>query len=134
MLLNASAGGRIRTIIEQQVKYLIKKMCLNEYRLKSERSVKIETVGTPKGMLVVVTHTALLGQIKLLNKTLAGSNLKKAKMGHAQALRCNFCGEGHANRRCSLERSSEKAQFSNFQKNNPYYNTYNLGWKDHPNL
>lgn len=33
-------------------------------------SVKIETVGTSKGMLVVDTHTALLAQIELLNKKL----------------------------------------------------------------
>lgn len=48
---------------EPQVKDLIEKMCMNKYRSKSERSVKLETSGTPKGMLIVDTHTSLLAQI-----------------------------------------------------------------------
>lgn len=60
MLLDASVGGTIRAMTEPQVKDLIEKMCLDEYRSKSERSVKFEIVGTPKGMLAINTHTALL--------------------------------------------------------------------------
>lgn len=37
MLLDASAGGMIQSMIEPQVKNLIEKMCLNEYRSKIER-------------------------------------------------------------------------------------------------
>lgn len=29
---------------------------------------------------------------------------------------------------------SVKAQYVNYQKNNPYSNTYNHDWKDHPNF
>lgn len=55
-------------------------------------------------------------------------------MSHVQALRCNFCGGGYENYRCSSEGSNEEAKVSNFQRNNPYSNTYNPGWKDHPNF
>lgn len=55
-------------------------MCMNEYRSKRKRSTKIKIVGTPKGMLVVDTHIALLAQIKLLNKKIAESNLDKANV------------------------------------------------------
>ncbi|XP_050889027.1 uncharacterized protein LOC127094210 [Lathyrus oleraceus] len=51
MLLDTSARATIRTMIEPQVKDLIENMLLNEYHLKSERSVKIETTGTPKDVL-----------------------------------------------------------------------------------
>lgn len=34
---------------------------------KSEQSIKIEMADTPKGMLAIDTHTALLAQIELLN-------------------------------------------------------------------
>ncbi|XP_050908489.1 uncharacterized protein LOC127122147 [Lathyrus oleraceus] len=54
---------------------LIEKLCMNGYYSKSERSVKIETVGRPKGMLVVYTHTSLLAQNELLKKKLAESSL-----------------------------------------------------------
>lgn len=68
MLLDASAGGMIRSMTEPQVKDLIEKTGLNEYCSKSERSVKIETLGKPKGMLAVDIHIVLLSQIELLNK------------------------------------------------------------------
>lgn len=77
MLLDAYVGGTIRSMTEPQVKYLIEKMCLNESRSKSDKLVKIETASTPKGMLAVDTHTALLAQIELLNKKLAESSLSK---------------------------------------------------------
>lgn len=48
---------------EPQVMDLIEKICMNEYHSKSERSVKIETAGKPKGMLIVDTQTALLAPI-----------------------------------------------------------------------
>lgn len=107
---------------------------MNDYCSKSERSVKLETSGTPKGMLTVDTYTALLAQIELLNKHLTEGNLNKSNVSQVQALKYEFCVGGHENRRCSLERVSEEAQFANFQKNNPYSNTYNSGWKDHLNF
>lgn len=134
ILLDASARGIIRQMIEPQVKDLIKKMCMNEYRSKNERSVKIETVGMHKGMLPLDTRTTLLAQIELLNKKLAESSLGRAKVSQVRALRRDFCEEEHVNGRCSLERTSEEVQFSNFQKNNLYSNTYNIGWKEHPNF
>lgn len=75
-------------------------MCLNEYCSKSLRSVKFETLGTPKGLLVVDTHTALLAQIELLTKKLAESSLSKANMSQVEALRCDLCRRGHENERC----------------------------------
>lgn len=114
MLLDASAGCTIRLMTEPQVKDLLEKMCMNEYRSKSERSVKIKIVGTPKSMLVVDTHTVLLAQIGFLNKKLAESSLGKSNVSQVQASMCDFCGGEHANGRCSLEGSSEDVQFSNF--------------------
>ncbi|XP_050909769.1 uncharacterized protein LOC127123611 [Lathyrus oleraceus] len=134
LLLDDSAGGTIRQMTEPHVKDLIEKMCMNEYHSKSKSSVKIETVGMPKGMLVVDTHTALLAQIELLNKKLAESSLGKANVSQVQTLRCEFYGEEHVNRMCSLEWSSEEVQFANFQKNSPYSYTYNLGWKVYLNF
>lgn len=119
---------------EPQVKDLIEKICMNEYHLKSERSIKLETAGTPKCMLPLDTHTSLLAQIEMLNKKLAESNLGRASVSQVQLLRCDFYGRKHENGRCSLEETDEEVEFANFQKNNVYSNTYNPGWKDHPNF
>jgi len=49
--------------------------------------------------------------------------------------RCDFCQGDHANGECSLEGTSEEAKYmANFQKNNPYSNTYNPGYAKHPYL
>ncbi|KAI5392578.1 hypothetical protein KIW84_077105 [Lathyrus oleraceus] len=103
---------------EPQLKDLIEKMCMNEYRSKIERSVKLEIVGTPKVMLPFDTNIALLVQIELLNKKLDEGILGRANVSQVQTLRCDLCGEEHANERCSLEGTSEKVQFANVQKNN----------------
>jgi len=51
------------------------------------------------------------------------------------AIRCDLCGEGHANGECVLKGVSEEANnMGNFQKVNPYSNTYNPSWANHPNL
>lgn len=73
MLLDALEGGTIRVLTEVQVKDLVKKMCLNKYRSKSERGVKVESIDTSKGRLTLDTHTALLYQFELLNKKLVKS-------------------------------------------------------------
>jgi len=53
----------------------------------------------------------------------------------AQVLRCKFCGEGQANGECVPKGVCEEATFMrNYQKENPYSNTYNMGWTQNPNL
>lgn len=91
MLLDASSAGTIRQMIEPQVKGVIENMCMNEYRSKSKRPVKMETMCIPKGMLAIDTQTAILAHIELLNKKLVESNLGKANMIQIQALTCDFC-------------------------------------------
>lgn len=107
-----SLPGEVRS--KPYVKDLIENMCLNEYHSKSERSVKIESAGTLKSTLAIDTHTTLLAQIELMNKKLYESSLSQANMSQIQALKYDFCGEGHANGICFLEGSSEEAQFANF--------------------
>ena len=84
---------------EPHIKELIEKICMNAYHSKSERSVKLETVGMPKGMLPLDTHTALLVQIELLNKQLAESSLGRSNLSQVQALRYDFYGGENAKER-----------------------------------
>lgn len=42
--------------------------------------------------------------------------------------------QGHENGNCTLDVESLEFQSANFQKNNPYSNTYNHGWKYHMNF
>ncbi|CAJ2677643.1 unnamed protein product [Trifolium pratense] len=129
ILIDASAGGTIRHKNEDEVRELVENMCMNEYRSKSERDPK------KRGVFDVDTNTALLAQIEILNKKLAAKTLAEANVSQVQEVRCDFCHGPHANGMCSLEAESEEANYAGgYQKNNPYSNTYNPGWKDHPNL
>lgn len=112
---------------EDEVKTLIENICHNEYR-SSDRAVK------QKVILTVDANTTLLAQMEALSKHLVASQLEKANVSQIQTLKCDFCGEGHANGNCTPEVESAETQYANFKKNNPYSNTYNLGWKDHPNF
>lgn len=55
-------------------------------------------------------------------------------MSQIQTLKYDFYGEVHANGNCKIEFESAEVHYANFQKNNPYSNTYNPGWKDHLNF
>lgn len=55
-------------------------------------------------------------------------------MSQIQTLKFDFCGEGHVNANFTIEVKSVEVQYANFQKNNPYSNTYNPGSKDHMNF
>lgn len=49
-------------------------------------------------------------------------------------LRYDFYSEGHASGNCVSKGQAEDANYVvNSQRVNPYFNTYNLGWKDPSN-
>lgn len=60
---------------------------------------------------------------------------QKPQVQQAAALRCDCCGKEHANDECVPEGLSEEANYMrNYQRGNPYSNTYNPGYARHPNL
>ncbi|GAU39062.1 hypothetical protein TSUD_321320 [Trifolium subterraneum] len=56
----------------------------------------------------------------------------------AQGVTCDLCHQNHANAECFPVGSEEAHYLANFRKsnpnNNPFSNTYNKGWRDHPNF
>ncbi|CAJ2651903.1 unnamed protein product [Trifolium pratense] len=115
-------------------------MAQNEYRVENDRGAKKKA-----GMLELDTQTALLAQSTLMNSQMAAvlkhltstSNSQMPVMA-ANEVKCDFCGQGHANGQCFPEGSEEAKYLANFKRNNPKYdpysNTYNPGWRDHPNF
>ena len=51
---------------------------------------------------------------------------------------CNWCGGAHSSENCQGVATTEQTNFvgNNYQNQqfNPFANTYNPGWKQHPNL
>ena len=76
------------------------------------------------------TITTLSAQIAVLSRQLGDM-----KTVSTQPV-CNTCGASHPTKRCTLY--TEDVQYvGNYQRpqpNNPYSNTYNPGWRNHPNF
>ncbi|XP_031264274.1 uncharacterized protein LOC116122580 [Pistacia vera] len=84
--------------------------------------------------------TALAAQMQALNKKIDGLQMQKPAI---VACMCDFCGEDHPNHECqsgnmfAVNSMPDHANYvSNFRRpnNNPYSETYNLGWRNHPNF
>ncbi|KAK2428208.1 hypothetical protein QL285_026743 [Trifolium repens] len=115
-------------------------MAQNEYRVQNDRGPKKKP-----GMLELDIGTALLaGQSKMSNSIesllnfFTNQSASQAQVNAAQGVTCDFCHQNHANGECFPAGSEEALYLANFRKsnpnNNPFSNTYNKGWRDHPNF
>ncbi|GAU30099.1 hypothetical protein TSUD_55830 [Trifolium subterraneum] len=140
MVLDASAGGSLRNKVESQARELIENMAQNEYRVQNDRGPKKKP-----GKLELDIGTALLaGQSKMSNniesllKIFTNQSASQAQVNAAQGVTCDFCHQNHANGECFPAGSEEALYLANFRKSNPnsnpFSNTYNKGWRDHPNF
>ncbi|XP_031277994.1 uncharacterized protein LOC116136420 [Pistacia vera] len=84
--------------------------------------------------------TALAAQMQALNKKIDGLQIQKLVI---VASMCDFCGEDHPNHECqsgnmfAINSMHDQANYvSNFRwpNNNPYSETYNPVWRNHPNF
>jgi len=79
---------------------------------------------------ILANQAAMNKQIEALTKEFQGFSLVN-KQQLVAVVRCDLCGEGHANGKCVPEGYTEEANYVNFQRKNPYYNP---GFNKHPNL
>ncbi|XP_071933622.1 uncharacterized protein [Coffea arabica] len=128
--IDAAAGGALMGKTAEEAQQLIEKMAANNYQWANERGNSRKTVG----MLEVDTLNMLSGKmdnvVKMLNRQVGSSS----NQGVVVAC-CTTCGGDHDDFMCS---SSEQVQYlNNYNRslqNNPYSNTYNPGWRNHPNF
>lgn len=71
MLLDASAGGTIRTLTKLHVKEMIEKMSLNEYNFVNTKGFKkVETKNRSHSKLTLGGYEELLTKLEVLNQKL----------------------------------------------------------------
>ncbi|XP_062113086.1 uncharacterized protein LOC133824234 [Humulus lupulus] len=64
-----------------------------------------------------------------------GGMVQPAAMGQVSDVSCIYCGDGHAFESCPSNPASVcYARNQNANRNNPYSNSYNPGWRQHPNF
>ncbi|PIN08964.1 hypothetical protein CDL12_18457 [Handroanthus impetiginosus] len=107
---------------------LLNNLVANHYKKKSERA-------TPsKAAEVIEVDQVTTLNVKIDSLMQSMKNFGVNQVQHTP-ITCEECGEGHSSDQCS--HSVESIQFaSNARKsqNNPYSNTYNFGWRQHPNF
>jgi hypothetical protein len=80
---------------------------------------------------ILANQAAMNKQLETLTKEFHGFTMAN-KQHQVVAVKCDLCGEGHANRECVPEGSSEEANYmGSYQRQNQYYNP---GFNKHPNL
>ncbi|PIN21160.1 hypothetical protein CDL12_06143 [Handroanthus impetiginosus] len=107
---------------------LLNNLVANHYKKKSERA----TPSKAAEVIEVDQVTTLNAKIDSLMQSMKNFGVNQVQ--HTPVT-CEECGEGHSSDQCP--HSVESIQFaSNARKaqNNAYSNTYNPGWRQHPNF
>ncbi|KAG8501020.1 hypothetical protein CXB51_003083 [Gossypium anomalum] len=132
-MIDATAGGTINNKKPKETSKFIEKMSLNNYQWQVMRTKPTKTAGIYNADLV----TMLSNQVELLNKKIDG--LLGSTHVHP-TMRCESSGGGVLIEYAPFNPTTEEEQVNymgnnNFiSQNNPYSNTYNAGWKNHPNF
>ncbi|KAG8476549.1 hypothetical protein CXB51_033524 [Gossypium anomalum] len=132
-MIDAAADGTINNKTPEDAYEFIEDMSLNNYQWQVMRTKPTKIAGVYN----IDSVTMLSNQVELLNKKIDG--LFGSTQVHP-AMRCDSSGGGVPIEYPPFNPTTEEEQVNymgnnNFRsQNNPYSNTYNAGWKNHPNF
>ena len=131
-MLDTAAGGTFMKKRSHEAYELLEEMASNNYNWQSDRKMGRK----PAGMFQVDAFSTLASQMEVLTRKIDKLQTPSAQ---SQAFLCECCGGGHPNGECNTGNSNtqqfEDANFvANGFRNNSYSNTYNPGWRQHPNF
>jgi len=114
IFLDASAGISLKNKTDHEVEDLIESMAQNEYRADAEKKKRgvYEVSDTTS---IQANQAAMNKQIEALTKEFQDFSLAN-KQQQVAAVRCDLCGEGHANGEYVPEGFSEEANYMNYKK------------------
>ncbi|KAF7820643.1 uncharacterized protein G2W53_026098 [Senna tora] len=128
--IDAAAGGALMSKPVDAAYTLLETMSSNNHQWHSDRHVHARVAGVQDSDM----FASLFSQIAVLTKEVKSLGIQgavKAVSPFVQA--CENCGEIHTSEQCPL--ILESVQYlANRNANNPYSNTYNPGWRNHPNF
>lgn len=94
MLLDASAGGTVRTLIEPHVKELIGKMSLNEYNFANTKGLNmLETKNKSHSELTLGGYEKLLTKLEVSNQKLDTTGTTQEFSNEVILVLCTNCGQ-----------------------------------------
>ncbi|XP_062088718.1 uncharacterized protein LOC133795279 [Humulus lupulus] len=116
---------------------ILERIASNNYQWSNTRAPTSRKVA---GVLEVDALTALTAQMasmtNILKNMSLGGNIQPAAAIQSAEISCVYCGDGHTFENCPSNPASVcYVGNQNFNRNNnPYSNSYNPAWRQHPNL
>ena len=136
MVLDASANGAILSKSYNEAYDILERIATNNYQWANTRASTGRKVARIHEVDALTALTAQVSSMSNLLKNMSmRGNLQPAPMGQVAAVSCVFCGDEHTFDSCpSNPESICYLGNQNLSRNNPYSNSYNPGWRNHPNF
>ncbi|XP_062119320.1 uncharacterized protein LOC133833078 [Humulus lupulus] len=134
MVLDASANGAILSKTYNKAFEILERIASNNYQWSNTRAPTSRKVA---GVLEVDALTAQMALMTNILKNMSlGGNIQLAAAIQSAEVSCVYCGDGHTFENCPSNPASIcYVGNQNFNcNNNPYSNSYNPAWRQHPNL
>lgn len=150
-VLDTASGGSINFKTATQIIKVIEAVALNEQMEMYDR-----TGGTRGGLIDlnqlehrnaqnILTNKQIQEAVSAeVTKRMAALNLSQplvAPVNQMNTVRCDWCAGPHFTMHCDVPMDASQVEAVNFlsnqggrQQNNPYSNTFNPGWRNHPNF
>ena len=133
-MIDAVAWRTLNNKTPKEAYNLLDKMVSNSYQWPT----KIILVHKASRVHEVDAFMAIVAQIEALNKKMYNMSVSGMKIKN---MTYDFCDKRHVSTEfqvdTTFEQPNENANFIgnfNISQNNPYSNTYNSGWYNHPNF
>ncbi|XP_062113074.1 uncharacterized protein LOC133824222 [Humulus lupulus] len=137
-IIYAAAGGAFMSKGADEAYELLEEMAMNNYQWPAERDTSQRKVA---GVYEFDVITALTAQVASLTKQLQQNKILAQAQSIQMKAGCELCGGPHLYEQCTVYGNMpvDQAQVQavgNFQRpyQNPVSNSYNPGWRNHPNF
>ncbi|KAK5784132.1 hypothetical protein PVK06_038652 [Gossypium arboreum] len=131
-MVDAAAGGTINNKTPEDAYKFIEEMSMNNYQWQVMRTKPMKTAGVYN----VDSVTMLSIQVELLNKKIDGF-LSSSQVHPVMQCEASVGGTSHSEYQPYGHNMDNEQNYmgNNLRpQNNPYSNTYNASWRDHPNF
>ncbi|XP_062103177.1 uncharacterized protein LOC133814200 [Humulus lupulus] len=136
MVFDASANGAIISKSYNEAYKILEHIANNNYQWSNARaSMGMKVVGIHEVDALTALTTQVSSMTNLVKAMSMGGNLQPAPMAQVADVLCVYCGGGHTFDSCPSNLALVCYLGNhNDNRNNPYSNSYNLGWRNHPNF
>ncbi|XP_075475256.1 uncharacterized protein LOC142505999 [Primulina tabacum] len=136
-MIDAAACGNLLRKTAEEGYELLEEMAASSYHPQSERNNQRKSAGVHQ----VTDFSAIIAQLDALNRKLDSLNVGGTAM-RLQEIFCDKCGGEHYAKDYQDDNPFyvqegapiNKVGVQNRPRNDPYSNTYNPGWRQHPNF